>query len=393
MCGVPSWLYPLYISKPLAEGVAGKFRVKNSNRLNEQGKLAESNVTTALSALVDWVQKRALSTWVERSFHTSDGWFSAQLSHSGRPIEGESIQLVAQAQMLYLLARAERIGWVSGRRKIAQQLIDFVGRHGTLPCRSDGYVRSLEAPSVILDSRYDPLDHAWFVIANTACFSAFGEMSDMRRAYNILDWLHIHYSDGTTWKGIGRSSEAEPELYRHMLWALVDLAEVTQKPIWHQRAKALLDHCIKRFGLPVEQPSKKSLVAFDHGEQLAWVRVLCQCERVFGVGLNAAKSFYEALSIPLGSEAKVTGEVRAEVIAAGLALFAADVKGASTDKAIEQLDIFIRDYAVPDTDRAGIFIDDPWNGEQGVGSLITLVHLFEAAVLAQQILARRSHSA
>jgi hypothetical protein len=367
--------------------------VKRADTLNEQANTMRLDVASTLSTLVNWVQKDALPIWLERSRHVSEGWFSAYLSRSGLPLEGAPIQLAAQAQMLYLLAKAKRIGWVSGQRKTARQLIDFVGRHGTLPCRSDGYVRSLESPSVILDSRYDPVDHATFVIANTACFAAFGEMADLRRAYNILDWLHIHFAEGTAWKGIDRTHEAEPELYRYMLWAFLDLAEITQKPVWQQRAKALFDHCVARFDLSPAPQTSVSPAVFDWYERLTWVRVLCQCERVLGGGLTTAASFYrDALApgrLPIVAGAEVKGEIRAEAIAAGLALLAAGVNGI-TDAAMVQLECFFRDYLV--SDLPGVFTDEPWKAQESVGSLATLVRLFDAAGLAQQLLARSSHS-
>lgn len=352
------------------------------------------DVASALSALVNWVQKDALPIWLERSLHIPYGWFSAHLSRSGMPLANEPIQLVAQAQMLYLIARAERIGWVGGRRKIARELIDFVGRHGTLPCRSDGYVRALEAPSVVLDSRYDPVDHAWFVMANAACFAAFGEMSDLRRAYNILDWLHIHFADGATWKGIDQKVEAEPELYRLMLRAFLNLAEITQKDAWHQRAKAMFDHCAEIFYLPTMSRSAVANPAtLDWCERLAWVRILCQCDRVLGVGLSAAESLYRELVIsdhlPTVAGAEIRSEIRAEAVAAGLALFSANVNSVA-NVAVEQLESFLRDYVVRDL--PGIFIDEPWKSPDSTGSLTTLVHLFDAAMFAQQILAKSSHS-
>lgn len=253
-----------------------------------------------LAALINWVQKDALPVWLVRAQHIPDGWFAAGLAPTGAPLEGQPIQLVTQAQFLYLLARAEHVGWVGGRRRTARDLIDFVGRHGTLPCRSDGYVRSLQAPSVVLDSRCDPVDHAWFVIANTACFAAFGEMSDLRRAYNILDWLHIHFTEGVMWKGVDRKTNAAPELYRYMLRAFLYLAEVTQKPAWRERANALLLLCCELFHLPSiphSATSKHLRVQFEWREQLAWVRVLCQCQRVLGVGLAAAEAFFVSDSV------------------------------------------------------------------------------------------------
>lgn len=369
-----------------------KLRVRTIENVNEQANTIRPDVADALSALVNRVQKDALPLWLERGLHFPEGWFSAYLSRSGMPVGGP-IQLLAQAQMLYVLARSEHIGWIGGRRKAARELIDFVGRHGTLPCRSDGYVRSLEAPSVVLDSRHDPADHAWFVIANTACFAAFGEMSDLRRAYNILDWLHIHFADGVTWKGIDRRTEAAPELYRHMLRAFLYLAEITQKPAWYQRAKTLLSHCAEMFALPAISQSPASGVKFDWQEQLSWVRVLCRSERVLGVGLAAAQSFYREVvaqgHLPTADKAEIPGDIRAEAIAAGLALLAANADG-TEDSTMEQLEVFFRVHVKNDV--PGIFIDKPWQENDHAASLATLVRLLDAAILAQQILAKRSHS-
>lgn len=371
-----------------------KLHVSNLDNANEQAYTMSPNVVRALSALVNWVQKDALPRWLERGRHISGGWFSAHLSSAGIPQMGAPIQLVAQAQMLYLLARAEHVGWLNGRRKMARELIDFAGRHGTLPCRSDGYVRSLEAPSVVSDSRYDPLDHAWFVIANTACFAAFGEMSDLRRAYNILDWLHIHFADGVIWKGIDGKTDAPPELYRQMLRAFLYLAEVTQKPAWHKRAKTLYKHCAGIFYLPTISPltTVDAVSTLEWREQLAWVRVLCRCERVLGVGLTSAETLYREIFAQghLSAEAGegIPGEVRAEAIAAGMALLAANVDG-TEDLVIAQMGMFFRDYVV--RDMPGVFIDKPWQKSDAGGSLATLVRLFDAALLAQQVLAKSSH--
>lgn len=372
-----------------------KLRVRNVDNLNEQANTMRPDVARALSALVNWVQKDALPMWLDGGRNIAGGgWFSSSLSREGRPQVGASIQLVAQAQMLYLLARAEHVGWINGRRKMARELIDFAGRHGTLPCRSDGYVRSLEAPSVVLDSRYDPLDHAWFVIANTACFAAFGEMSDLRRAYNILDWLHIHFVDGVTWKGIDQKTEAPPELYRQMLRAFLYLAEITQKPAWHKRAKTLLKHCSEIFFLPTISPVSTAHVIpeLEWREQLSWVRVLCRAERVLGVGLTSAEVFFRQAFVQnrLSSDGRdIAGETRAEAIAAGLALLVANVDGVE-DVVVAQMAVFFRDHVVQS--KPGVFIDEPWQKTDGGGSLATLVRLFDAALLAQQLLAKSSHS-
>ena len=79
----------------------------------------------------------------------------------------------------------------------------------------------------------------------------------------------------------------------------------------------------------------------------------------------------------------------AEAVAAGLALLAANVDGVE-GLALAQLNIFFRDYVVHDV--PGVFVDEPWQNSKSTGSLVTLVRLFDAALLAQQVLAKSSHS-
>jgi hypothetical protein len=128
-------------------------------------------------------------------------------------------------------------------------------------------------------------------------------------------------------------------------------------------------------------------------EQLFWVRVLCRCERVLGVGLTAAELFYRDVldqnHLSVAAGAKIPGGVRAEAIAAGLALLAAHVDSVEPST-MEQQEVFFRDHVAHDM--PGIFIDEPWKESEEVASLSTLVRLFDAAILAQQILARNSHS-
>lgn len=52
------------------------------------------------------------------------------------------------------------------------------------------------------------------------------------------------------------------------------------------------------------------------------------------------------------------------------------------------MDRFFRDYVA--TGSLGLFVDEPWLGK-GEGTVETLVRLFDAAILAQQVLATGEH--
>ncbi|MCR6651180.1 MAG: AGE family epimerase/isomerase [Cellvibrionaceae bacterium] len=342
-------------------------------------------VADALSRFVSWVKKDALPLWLERALHVPGGWFSAQLSASGRPVVGEVVHLASQAQMLYVICRAEQLGWLSGKRKLARSIIDFAGRHGTLPCRSDGYVRSLQSSFEILDAQMDPADHAWFVMANTACFAAFSDMLDLRRVYNIVDWLNIHFADGSTWLDSDRKSRGPPELLRLMLRAYVYLDEVTQKPVWRQRAQRLFHYCSEEYFSAGEGATE--LCSAGRAELFAWVKLLCHYERRIGGALELAERVYQQSYVEMtpGIKSKEFGGlVLTESLGAGLELCAS---GEGSEEDVLSCVTRIFDQYLS-RDVPGMFVDEP-QSPNSTGSVATLVSLFDAAVSANRLLLQK----
>jgi N-acyl-D-glucosamine 2-epimerase len=342
------------------------------------------DVADALSRLVTWVRKDALPMWLERGLRVPGDWFSNQLSSLGEPIAEEEIRLVSQAQMIYIISRAEQIGWLGGRRKVVRNTIDFAGRHGTLPCRSDGFVRSLQPSLTVLDSAHDPADHAWFVMANTACFAAYSEALDLRRIHNILDWMKIYFTDGVAWLGVDQKTRGSVELHRLMLQAFLYLAEVTHKPIWNQRAKDLYQYCLEQFFFAINSGELSN----EGGDvtlvqRFAWVRTLCHYERQLHPRTEFAERLYQQALLEVDASISSCA-VLAEVVGAGLVLCEA---GKEYEESISPylrrlLDEHLS-QGVP-----GMFTDQS-NSADTTGSVATLVSLFEAAVVAGRVLSRR----
>lgn len=342
-------------------------------------------VADALSRFVSWVKKDALPLWLERALHVPGGWFSSQLSASGRPVVGEVVHLVSQAQMLYIICRAEQLGWLSGKRKLTRSIIDFAGRHGTLPCRSDGYVRSLQPSLEILDAQMDPADHAWFVMANAACFAAFSDMLDLRRTYNIVDWMNIHFADGLAWLDSDRKTRASPELHRLMLRAFTYMDEITQKPVWRQRAQKLFQYCSEQYFSTGE--GSKELRSTGRAELCAWVKVLCFYERRFGGALELAKRVCQQPHIEMtpGLKSQELGcLVLAESLGAGLELCAS---GEGGEEVVLPFLARITDQYISQ-EIPGMFVDEP-QSPNSTGSVATLVSLFDAAVSANRLLLQK----
>jgi len=339
------------------------------------------DVADALSRLITWVRKDALPMWLERGLHVPGDWFSSQLSSTGESKAGDEIRLVSQAQMIYVISRAEQMGWVGGRRKVVRNTIDFAGRHGTLPCRSDGFVRSLQPSLEVLDSANDPADHAWFILANTACYAAYGEALDLRRMQNILDWMKIYFTDGVAWLGVDQKTHGPVELHRLMLQAFLYLAEVTHKPAWNQRAKELYQYCLEQFFFAINSgefsgaASEVTLV-----QRFAWVRTFCQYERQLHPRTAFSEKLYQHALHEVGSSAS-SCTVLAEVIGAGLALCEAGGEYEdSVSPYLHRLLGHVTSQAVP-----GMFADEV----NSTGSVATLVSLFEAAIIANKLLSRR----
>lgn len=342
------------------------------------------DVADALSCLVTWVRKDALPMWLERGLHVPGDWFSSQLSATGETVAEEEIRLVSQAQMIYVISRAEQIGWLGGRRKVVRNAIDFAGRHGTLPCRSDGFVRSLQPSLAVLDSAHDPADHAWFILANTACFAAYSEALDLRRIHNILDWLKIHFTNGAAWLGVDQKARGSVELHRLMLQVFLYLAEVTHKPIWKQRAKDLYQYCLEQFFFAINSGESSSEAGdVTPVQRFAWVRTLCQYEHQLLPRITFAERLYQQALLEVDAYAS-SGALLAELVGAGLALCEAGRE--YEDSISPHLRRLLNNHvsqSIP-----GVFTDE-FNSAGATGSVETLVSLFEAAVIASRILSRR----
>lgn len=195
----------------------------------------------ALEKLVAWVRGELLPLWWDRGV-TAEGWAATRFDQRGDPDAAGPMALASQAQLAYVFARAEHLGWSNGLQARVRQLIELAGRHGTLPCRSDGYVHSLDRRHAILDERHYLADHALFMLASTAAYKAFGDGSDARRTQNIYDWLELRLAHPQG--GWFESSELRPERsarsHYHMLHTFLYLYETTQKARWLAAAEALV---------------------------------------------------------------------------------------------------------------------------------------------------------
>lgn len=212
-------------------------------------------LSEALEQLVTWVRLDMLPLWRQKGVQVSEGWAYSCLDTNGNPDQQSAISIAAQAQVAYVFARAEQLGWLIGSRSLVRNLLNFAGRHGTLPCRSDGYVRSLDRQFSIIDERHDLTDHAFFMLSSAAAHTVYGDDSDIRRAYNIYDWIELRLShpSGGWFENTERPPQRTSRSHLQMLLAFLYVYEVTQKPVWLDRATAILRLYEQKFFDPVER--------------------------------------------------------------------------------------------------------------------------------------------
>lgn len=364
----------------------------------------KSSHIEALEHLVSWMQGEVLPQWIAHARRGPYGWFSRRLSAQGEPMTEEPVYLATQAQMIYVISRAEQLSWVSGMHKVTRNLMDTCGRHGTSACRSDGYVRAVNDsdPPLAIDEHYDLEDHAFFVMANAASFSAYGEDADIRRAYNIVDWLNVQFScrNGGWRQGNYPTDVRFSRSHRQMLLAFVALLQATQKQIWRQRADDVFRLFAEKFFNSATgeifqrfDPDWNSLDlggVVDPKEQLAWVSALSRYRKVTGQPIIAGQPilveriYRDAIASADTSEEKSCAALVLG-IAAGLDLI---VTGLNADdceyierEVAQRIGRLFRDFV---SGISGMFIDD--ESGASTASMDSLLLLFEAALQASQIL-------
>lgn len=367
----------------------------------------------ALEKLVTWAQGDLLPLWLSRGLvglsrgSTSEQWAAAQFDRRGEPDLDGPIELASQAQLAYVLARAEQLGWSVGNRARVRKLMEFSARHGTLPCRSDGYVHRLDAQFAILDEHHYVSDHALFILASAAISAAYGDSSDIRRAYNILDWLELRLASphGGWFEHSGIPAERSARSHFTLLLAFLYAYEVTQKPRWLEAAEALVglyqQKLLDGASLRVSRTYGEAWAAVDPQiwcpeDQFLWIYGIHKFARCSGRKLSALEQYhrlqtgvadadglYRAVQ-GVGDSPKQTGALAAAILA-GVSLAAeGDTLAAAALEA--QIGVFFHQCKTEGP--RGLFVDRV--GVDGVPetytSAETTLILFDAARDAARLL-------
>lgn len=257
-------------------------------------------LTKAVDNLVCWMRESALPLWCEHGVNQASATCYETLLRSPPK---SSVRVdntlgwngVSQAQGIYVLSQAQHLGWLADNKgDLITNMINFSGRHGVLPCRSDGFVRRIHSDFSIADGERFLFDHAFFMMASTAAFVAYDVGNDLRRAYNIQYWLDIKMSHPNVgWRQSHESTKsATSSSYLQLFQAFLYLFEVTKKPCWMERSGVVYDLFVEQFFDPVKHTVCKSMQDLDDSEvegsrervgasqMLCWVWVLRRYQRL-----------------------------------------------------------------------------------------------------------------
>lgn len=250
-----------------------------------------------LNRLTQWLRDDALPFWVSHGFDAKTGAGYEALSSSGDALPAQVRLMQNQAKLIYVLARAECVGWGSGYQTLIKNGFEFVSRYGVAANRSDGYIHSLNADYSVREQHYELADHAHFALASIAAYSAYGNSGDIRRAINIIDWLEFHFKEGNHWhefthgaKPVGLNSTLLIfEVFLHFY-------EANKKERWHVALHASFDKLKQDWQKLVPQLEAKQLATAQLGEVLQAIWLLCRFYKLGGtVTLDELNTAYGAL--------------------------------------------------------------------------------------------------
>jgi len=252
----------------------------------------QPDIETITKKLVDFiglVRNRMLPLWIERGFDLNVGGLTA--SFCGLPQSSEQVlesgwSLQAQAQSIIVLSRAQALDWLSADEiERVEQLTLFVSRYGSLPCRSDGYVCSLSSDLKVAEPDRQTSTHALFMLSSACSFLTYGIGPDLRRSYNIKEWLDIKlkHSDLGWCQAYGVSQLADSYSYVCLLDAFIYLYSVTGKKRWLEDAATVFQVFSKYYynELGVVRANIGSgVLALDPRLQLQWAATLGRYRKV-----------------------------------------------------------------------------------------------------------------
>lgn len=147
----------------------------------------------AASRLESWIKNDALPLWLERGIEPKTNANYERLTPAGVPDLESSTRVRVQARQAFFFAAAYHRGWCEQGKPVAKNLLTFVHNVAAHPTAGGGYTHLLDNNFVVVDTKQDLYDHAFFLLANAWCYRAFNEQSYLDEADKLIAHLDAHF--------------------------------------------------------------------------------------------------------------------------------------------------------------------------------------------------------
>ncbi len=247
-----------------------------------------------------WLLESALPLWATTGFDEAHSSFVERLTFTGLPINNVPRRLMVQARQIYSFALAEQYSWFLGAHRLVKVATESMISAYYQADGKPGWVTSVDADGVVLDSRRDLYAHAFVLLGLASAFRVTADQRYLQLAEATLQFLDAHMS--YTYGGYVSVLPAAATVlaqnpHMHLLESLLLLYRVAPKTDYQRRAESIVElfettlfqpasgTLTERFGAKWE-PCDKNSSLFEPGHHYEWAWLLQQYSTLFNQPLS-----------------------------------------------------------------------------------------------------------
>lgn len=271
------------------------------------------HLRTASERFSHWVQYDALPLWMKQGIEPHTRAHYERLTHLGDADTGCDVRVRVQARQMFVYSFAHFKGWCEDAFPLVDGIWKFVDQVTAHPSARDGYTHLMNHRFQVIDSKQDLYDHAFFLLAYTWIYKAFGKRSALQRVYELVAYLDDRWGSpiGGWQEGDYEADIRRQNPHMHLFEAFLNLYSVTGDAAWIARASELFGLFQTRFYDPDTHTLREYFTLdwqplagpqgniVEPGHMFEWVWLLRWYERLSGrpVGRYADAMYNKALAI------------------------------------------------------------------------------------------------
>lgn len=191
----------------------------------------------ATEKFAHWMQTYALPLWQQQGIESSSGASTECMNALGKAEFAQDRRTRVQARQMFTYAAAYELGWCAQGQGVVTAIQHYLDNHATHPQYPGAYVFKLDAAHQVVDNSLDTYDCAFFLLAWSYQFRAFGDTCAKLRADRLLALLDSTFKTTTGgWLegSLGGARRQNPHM--HLFEALLAWYEASGEAKWLARA-------------------------------------------------------------------------------------------------------------------------------------------------------------